>query len=236
MNTYVTQAELNQLRDKFLLFGGQAEVAIAQATQALVHRDSGLARLVIDEDDEIDNIESEIDQMCVDLLRFRNSSDDDLRFIVSIVRATPMVERIADHAVNIARHTLKLNNEPQLKPYIDLPRMANIVHHMLIDALDAMAEHDAKRARAIILSDKEVDQLYRRIFDELLMFMSTDGSCVVRAAELLFVIKHLERIADYVTNICEQVVYMVEGSNIKHCGNLRLTGDESENSGLNLAW
>lgn len=211
-----SEPDLEYLRDKILILGGQAETAIVQATKALIHRDSLLAQRVIAEDDDIDLIETEIDQLCVDIIQFKHLSSEDLRFVMGIARTTPMIERIADHAVNIARHTLKLNDEPQLKPYMDLPRMMELVHQMLVDALDALTQRDSKIALAIIRRDEEVDRFYRRTFDELLGFMIQDSSYVVRATELLFVIKHLERIADCVTNICEQVVYMVEGRDIKH--------------------
>lgn len=208
--------DLDQLRDKLLILGGQSETAILLASRALIHRDSPLAERVIAEDDEIDHTESEIDLLCVDILKRHQPTPEDLRFIFGITRTTPMIERIADHAVNIARHALKLNDEPQLKPYTDLPRMADLVHHMMVDALDALTQRDSSKARETIRQDDEVDRFYHRIFAELVQLMAQDPSCVVRAVEILFIIKHLERIADYVTNICEQVVYIVEGRVIKH--------------------
>ncbi|MBX7219194.1 MAG: phosphate signaling complex protein PhoU [Blastocatellia bacterium] len=208
--------DLDRLRDKILILGGQAETALLQATKALIHRDSVLAQQVIADDDDIDYVESEIDQLCVDLLRDKCPVSEDLRFIFGIARTAPIIERIADHAVNIARHALKLNDEPQLKPYVELPRMAELVHQMLVESLDALTQRDAAKAYKIIRRDPEVDRLYGRIFDELLLFMTQDSSAVVRSVELLFVVKHFERIADYVTNICEQVVFIVEGRIIKH--------------------
>jgi phosphate transport system protein len=205
------------LRDKVLLLGGQSETALSHAARALIQRDSTLAQQVISDDDEIDSVESEIDELCAQILtRQRNLPPEDLRFVIGVLRTTPMIERIADHAVNIARHTIKLNDEPQLKPFVDLPRMAEIVKQMLAASLDALTQRDAARARQTIRRDTEVDTLYRRIFNELMAFMTSDLAAVTRSAELLFVIKHLERIADYVTNICEQVVYLAEGRVIKH--------------------
>jgi phosphate transport system protein len=211
-----TELQLQTLRDKVLLLGGQSETALSLATRALIQRDSGLAQQVIAEDDEIDLVESEIDALCVEILGGRHLTSEDLRFVVGIVRTTPMIERIADHSVNIARHSLRLNDEPELKTQPDLPRMVDIVRTMLADSLDALTTRDSQKARSIIRRDDEADFFYRRIFNDLMACMKTDLTAVGRATELLFVVKHLERIADYVTNICEQVVYLVEGHVIKH--------------------
>ncbi len=229
MEVPTLETDLRTLRDKVLLLGGQSETALLHAARALIQRDSVLAQQVISDDDEIDTVETEIDELCVQILtRQRDLPPEDLRFVIGVLRTTPMIERIADHAVNIARHTIKLNDEPQLKAFVDLPRMAEIVKQMLADALDALTQRNAARAKQTIRRDTEVDLLYRRIFNELMTFMTTDLASVTRSAELLFVIKHLERIADYVTNICEQVVYLAEGRAIKHTPEAWLT-DGAEN-------
>jgi phosphate transport system protein len=209
-------AELHQLRDKILIMGGAAENAIARAIQALVERDSSLAEQVIREDDRIDQIELEIDEACIDTLVLQQPAASDLRFVVGIAKTAPNIERIADHAVNIAKHVIALNNEPQLKAYIDFPRMSQIVQEMLISGLDAFTNVDPDRAWAVIRRDDEVDLMHRAIMRQLTDGMQHDPTTVTRAVEMVFISKHLERIADYVTNICELVIYMKRGAVIKH--------------------
>jgi phosphate transport system protein len=196
--------------------GGAAEQAIALSTRALIERDSDLAERVIREDDAIDQLELEIDAACVDILVLKQPAASDLRFVISVARAAPVVERIADHAVNIAKHALQLNDEPQIEMNIDIHRMALLVQQMLIDGLDAFTSGDPERARETIARDDAVDALYDRLYSQVIEAMQSDPSTVARGALWLFVLKHLERIADYVTNICEQIVYMARGQVIKH--------------------
>jgi phosphate transport system protein len=184
--------------------------------QALVERDSSLAEQVIREDDRIDQLELEIDEACIDTLVLQQPAASDLRFVVGVAKTAPNIERIADHAVNIGKHVLALNNEPQLKVYVDIPRMSQIVQEMLVAGLDAFTNVDPDRAWDVIRRDDEVDALHRAVTRELTDCMMADPASVPRAVELMFVSKHLERIADYVTNICELVVYMKRGSVIKH--------------------
>lgn len=208
--------ELDSLRDRVLLLGGETETALQRAMYALIERDSATAREVLEGDDEIDRLEVEIDRLCVDMLALRQPAARDLRFVVSVAKITPILERIADHACNIARVAIDLNDEPQLKPYVDLPRMAELASHMLRAALDAFTSGDAKTARAVIDRDDDVDELYNHIFRDLIEMMVSDPSTTTRAARLLFVAKHIERIGDYVTDICELTVYMTEAAFIKH--------------------
>ncbi|HEX8088467.1 MAG TPA: phosphate signaling complex protein PhoU [Blastocatellia bacterium] len=210
------EQNLNQMRDKLLVMGGAAEKAIMLSMRALDERDSDLAERVIREDDAIDRMELELDQMCVDILVLKQPAASDLRFVVSVARTAPVIERIADHTVNIAKHALSLNNEPQLELELDLSKMTNTVQEMLIDGLDAFTSGDPEKARATILRDDEVDSLYDLYYSQLINAMNCDSSLVSRGVEWLFVIKHLERIADYVTNICEQIIYMAQGQVIKH--------------------
>jgi phosphate transport system protein len=216
MHKRLIEDNLNLLRDKLLIMGGAAEKAIMLSMRALIERDAELAERVIREDDAIDQMELEIDQMCVDVLVLKQPAAGDLRFVVSVARTAPTVERIADHAVNIAKHTLSLNNEPEIDARIDLSAMAKVVQEMLVDGLDAFTSGDPERARATIARDDEVDALYDRLYGQVIEAMKRDSSTVSRGAEWLFVLKHLERIADYVTNICEQIVYMARGQVIKH--------------------
>ena len=202
-------AELDALRDRVLVLGGEAERALLRAMYALTERDSGAAREVLEGDDAID-------RLCVDVLALRQPAARDLRFVISVAKTTPILERLADHACNIARVALDLNDEPRLKHYPDLSRMADVASSMLRRALDAFTQGDAASARRIIEQDDEIDVMYERLFNSLIELMVAEPSSTPRAARLLFVAKHLERIADYVTDICELTVYMTEAAVIKH--------------------
>ncbi|HEV2704348.1 MAG TPA: phosphate signaling complex protein PhoU [Pyrinomonadaceae bacterium] len=209
--------ELNILRDRVLLLGGEAETAVRKATRALAERDSAAARAVLDGDDQIDRLEVEIDRLCIDILALRQPAARDLRFVVAVAKMTPLLERIADHACNIARAALDLNDEPQLsRIFAGLPSMAETASVLLRAALDAFTSGDAARARSLIGRDEEIDALYAAVFRDLIDLMVGDPSTATRAARLLLVAKHLERIGDYVTDICELTVYMAEAAVIKH--------------------
>src|SRR5215216_6364451 len=216
MHKRLIENNLTLLRDKLLIMGDAAEKAIMLSMRALTERDSELAERVIREDDTIDQLELEIDQMCVDILVLKQPAASDLRFVVSVARAAPVVERIADHAVNIAKHALSLNDEPQIDAQVDLSSISRIVQEMLVVGLDAFTSGDPERARLNIARDDEVDALYDLLYRQVTEVMTRDSSTVTRGVEWLFVLKHLERIADYVTNICEQIVYMARGQVIKH--------------------
>jgi phosphate transport system protein len=210
------ESALNELRDHVLLMGGEVENAIDHATRALIERDTDLAEQVLRDDDRVDALELEADRICVGLLSMHSSEASDLRLVVTAIKITPILERIADHACNIARAAIYLNDEPQLKPYFDLPKMSWLACEMLRLSLDAFAASDAKAARAVIERDDDIDRLYDHIFHDLLDRMSRDAAAAGRAARLLLVAKHLERIGDYVTDICELIVYMAEALVIKH--------------------
>jgi len=207
---------VKELRDHLLLMGGEVERAIDQATRALIQRDSETAGQVLQDDDRVDQLELEADQLCVDLLSRSLAAGLELRFVVTAIKITPILERIADHACNIARAAVYLNNEPQLRSYFDLPKMSWLACEMLRLSLDAFAEGNADLARMVIERDSEIDQLYDRNFHDLLDCMSVDAAASGRAARLLMVAKHLERIGDYVKDICELTVYMKEAMVIRH--------------------
>src|SRR3712207_6413690 len=209
-------AELDALRDRVLLLGGATEAALQRAMYALTERDSAAAREVLDGDDEIDKLEVEIDRLCVDVLALRQPAARDLRFVISVAKITPILERVADHACNIARAALDLNDEPRLGASPDLQRMAGVASSMLRAALDALTRGDAAEARRVIARDDEMDAMYERLFRDLIELMTTEPAATPRAARLLFVARHLERVADYVTGICELTVYMAEAAVIKH--------------------
>ncbi|HEY8562256.1 MAG TPA: phosphate signaling complex protein PhoU [Pyrinomonadaceae bacterium] len=210
------ERELDILRDRLLLMGGEVELSIQRAIHALVQRDSDVAGQVIERDDVIDRLELEIDRLSVELLTLRRPVAKELRLVISITKITPILERIADHASSIARTALELNDEPELKTYGDLGEMAERALEMLQSALDAFTSNDSERARALIAKDAEVDKIYDRLVGELMESMSQDASKSTRLARLLFVAKNLERIGDYVKDICEMTVYMKEAVFIKH--------------------
>lgn len=208
--------ELGLLRDRVLLMGGETEAAVQKAMYSLSERDSAAAREVLKGDDRIDALELEIDRLCIEALALRQPAARDLRFVVSVAKINPILERIADHACNIARAAIDLNDEPQLDTRTELQRMAEIASRQLRDALDAFTLGDAAAARVIIEHDDDIDALYDRLFRDLIRLMASDSSTTSRAARLLFVAKHLERVGDYVTDICELTVYMMEAEFIRH--------------------
>jgi phosphate transport system protein len=208
--------ELDHLRDRLLLLGGETERALQRAIYALVERDSETAKAVLKDDDVVDSLEVEIDRLCVDIIALRQPAARDLRFVISVAKITPILERIADHACNIARAVIDLNDEPRLNAYVALPRMADHASEMLHASLDAFTTNDAAAARELIARDDEIDEIYNRVFHDLIDLMVADPTTTRRAARLLFVAKHIERIADYVTDICELTVYMAQAEFIKH--------------------
>lgn len=208
--------ELDALRDGVLRLGGEAEAALVRAMQALTDRDSVVAREVLEHDDEIDQLEVEVDRQCVDIFALRQPAARDLRFVLAVAKMAPVLERIADHACNIARAAIDLNREPELKDHSRMSKMGEIASSMLGEALDAFTRNDAEAARAVIKRDAEINDLYNQIFHDLIELMAKEPSTATRDARLLFVAKHLERIGDYVTDICELTVYMAEASIIKH--------------------
>lgn len=208
--------ELNSLRDRVLLLGGEVEAALQKGMTALLERDSELARSVLDHDDAIDSIEVEIDRQCIDIIALRQPAARDLRFVISVAKMAPVLERIADHACNIARAAIDLNNEPELKQTDELRLMADEASSMLHAALDAFTTNDARAAREVIKRDTEINERYNQIFHSLIEKMVSEPATATRNARLIFIAKHLERVGDYVTDICELTVYMAEAAFIKH--------------------
>ncbi len=208
--------DLGRVRQSLLRMGGLVEGMIAGAMQALVERDETHARAVIATDREVDSMEKQIDEECHTLLATRQPTASDMRFLVAVMKMETDLERMGDSAVNIAQAVEVLNQEPQLKPYIDLPRMTLIAREMVRDALDSFVNRDSARALAVCKRDDEVDGLYKQLFRELLSFMMEDPSTVTRALHLLLVARNLERIADHATNIAEDVIFYVEGRDIRH--------------------
>ncbi len=204
------ERELNILRDRLLLMGGEAELALQRAMHALVQRNSGVASQVLAHDRVIDCLELEIDRLSIEALTLHRPIDGELRMVISIFKITPVLERIADHASNIARAAIELNDEPELKTYNELNEMAERALEMLQSALDAFTSSDADKARRLITKDEEVDKIYDHLINELMKTMAQDATKSTRLARLIFVAKNLERIGDYVKDICKLTVYMKE--------------------------
>jgi phosphate transport system protein len=210
------QERLDLLSEKILRLGGLVEQAIGRSVRALVERNSELARDVIREDHEVDRLELEIDEACVEMLALQQPMARDLRFITTAMKITPDLERIADHAVNISERAIEINNEPPLAPLIDISAMARRAQEMVRGALDALVRRDADAARAVVAMDDELDIRMEQVFRSLLSYMIEDPGTISRALRLTFIAKYFERIGDQATNVCEQIVFMTEAQVIKH--------------------
>lgn len=210
--------ELTEIRDNMLRMGGLVEEMIDFANSSLMKRDDSLADRVIEMDPEIDSLEKRIDEQCLDILARHQPMASDLRFLVAVMKITNDLERMGDSAVNIVQAVRVINQEPPLKPYIDLPRMADRTREMVHDSLDAFVERDSNLAREVIARDDRIDDLYRQLFRELLTFMIENPKNVARSLHLLLIARNLERIADHATNVSEDVIYYVEGRDIRHSG------------------
>jgi phosphate transport system protein len=208
--------ELDQIKEKVLKLGSLVETMVENAVASLVDRDSRLAEETIASDDKADHLDVEIDDDCVRMLALHQPTAIDLRFITTAMKVSTDLERMADQAVNISQRVIELNEEPQLKPYIDIPIMSQLAQKMLRECLDAFVRKDVEMAREVIAADNKVDALKNQVFRELLTFMMGDTSTIPRAIRLLLVSRHLERVADHATNIAEMVVFLVEGKNIRH--------------------
>jgi phosphate transport system protein len=208
--------ELNELKTRLLLMGGRAEAIVHKAIDALKTRDDVLAEEIFADDKAIDGLEIEIDARVIRLLALRQPVGSDLRFVTSALKIVGDLERVGDHAVNIAQSALKLSRERELKPLVDVPRMAVLSTRMLTEALDAFVRNDAAAARRILTEDDEVDALKRHLYDELLAYMIENPSAIARALELILVSRNLERVADLATNVAEEVVFIAEARVVKH--------------------
>ena len=208
--------ELNELKTRLLLMGGRAEAIVHKSIDALRRRDAALAEEIFADDRVIDQLEVEIDERCIRLLALRQPVGQDLRFVTSALKIVNDLERVGDHAVNIAQSALKLSREPELKPLVDIPRMSAIATRMLTEALDAFVRNDAAAARVILTEDDEVDQLKAQLFRELLSYMMEKPETISRALELILVSRNLERVADLATNVAEEVVFIAEARVVKH--------------------
>lgn len=208
--------ELAELKQKILRMGALVEEQIQEAMKALVDRDEVLARQVIENDRRVNTLDVEIDEACLELLALYQPAARDLRFITTAMKISTELERMSDLAENVCERTIELNEEPQLKPYIDIPRMAEMALKMVWEALDAFVKGDAMLARKVLRDDDAVDELNKQLFRELLSFMVENPQTISRGIRLSFVSKYIERIADHATNVAELIVYLVEGKIIRH--------------------
>jgi len=208
--------ELAGLKEALLRMAGLAEQSVAQALKALVQRDDALAHQVDADDDRLDQLQIEIDDRCVKLIALRQPTATDLRFIMMATKISGDLERIGDQAVNIAHRAEELNKEPQLKPLVDIPRMADITRGMIHDALDAFVYARPEVALEIIKRDQRVDTLNHQLHRELTSFMIEDPHTITRGLNLMSIAHNLERIGDHATNIAEEIVYLYEARDIRH--------------------
>lgn len=208
--------ELRELKQKLLRMGAMVENQVRQALTSLIERDEVLAEEVIANDRQVNTLDVDVDETCLELLALFQPAARDLRFVTTAMKISTELERISDLAENICERAIELNQEPQLKPYIDIPLMAEHATKMVGEAIDAFVRGDSVLARRVLKDDDHVDELNEQIFRELLSFMIENPQTISRAIRLSFISKYLERIADHATNIAELVVYMVEGKIIRH--------------------
>jgi phosphate transport system protein len=212
----IYDAELNEIREKLLEMGGKVELMINDAMKSLVERDSDLAARTIKFDHEINRLEVEIDEKCLQVFATRQPAARDLRFLTLALKIVTDLERIGDQCVAVANRAMELNREPPLKPYIDLPRMAHWASVMVKEALDAFVRYDDQLALKVCNDDQFVDDLNEQIQRELLTFMMEEPETITRAIKINYISKCIERIADHATNIAEMVIFMVKGKDIRH--------------------
>jgi phosphate transport system protein len=210
------EGQLRSLKEKLLLIGHKAETSIADATRALIERKPSLAQRVIDEDDQLDQLELEIDDICLEILAREQPVASDLRFITTAMKIVGDIERIGDNGVNIARRALEILDEPELKPIIDVPVAAAAAQRILKESLDAFVNGDAELAKRVIVGDRYIDDVCEQMLRELLTYMFEDPSTITRALRLIFVARNLERVGDHAANIAEMVIFLVDGQDIRH--------------------
>lgn len=209
-------AELLELKKTILTMGGVVEAMISDSLAALTTRDSVLAEEVQQRDREVDHMEMEADDLAVRIIALRQPAAGDLRHIVAALKVTTDLERMGDLAVNIAERVVELNAEPQLKPYVSIHIMVEKVRRMIREALDSFVSGDPEKARRVLASDNEVDHLNMQMFRELLTYMLEDTRTITRAMRLMFISKYLERLADHATNVAEEVIFAIEGRDVRH--------------------
>ena len=216
------EVELQAIREKLLAMGSLAESMIHKSVRALVDRDEALVQAVLAHEEEMDLLCIEVDDRCFTRLALQQPMASDLRFLVASIKINSDLERMADQAVSIALRARSLINEPQVKPLIDIPRMATLAQEMVRKSLDAFVRRDPELARAVIEADDAVDSLRDQVFRELLVYMMADTATIPRALALILISRNLERIADHATNIAEDVIYIVRGEDVRERGDKEL--------------
>jgi phosphate transport system protein len=217
-HTTTFDQELGELKDTILKMGVLVQSLIYKSVEALKNRDRNLAKEVIKKDVEVDKLELEIDEKCINMIALRQPKAGDLRFITTGMRIATDLERIGDLAEDVSERAIEISDQSLLKPLIDIPKMAKLAQEAVATALDAFINSDSEKAKAIWDKEKAVDKLRDMVHDELEEIMTKDSKTVTRALPLLLVSRHLERICDHATNIAEDVVYMVEAKVVKHGG------------------
>jgi len=210
------ERELQEIRDGLLYLGAKAEKSLELAIRALLERDAGTAQKIIEGDDQLDRLDIELEERCIRILALRQPTARDLRFITTAIKITGHLERIGDMVVNIAEKAIILNSFPQLKPYVDLPRMGEISREMIRNSLDAMVLQDVELARSVRAEDAVIDNLNDQIFRELVTYMLADPVNIEVSLYIMQISKTLERIADHAEGIADMVIYMVTGKIIRH--------------------
>jgi len=210
------EQELQDVKEGLLYLGALTEKAIDRAIKALVDRDTGLAKQVVCDDNIIDQLDIELEEKCIRMLALRQPTARDLRFITTAIKINGHLERIGDMAANIAEKVLILSKEPPMKPYIDIPRMAEIAKGMIGDSLDALVNEDVQLVQKVKLEDETIDKLNEQIFRELLTYMMEDTKTIHRALIIMQISKSLERISDHAEGIADMVMYMVTGKIVRH--------------------
>jgi phosphate transport system protein len=208
--------DLDELKERLLWMGGLAERAVHQAMEAVLEAQEEPAQRVLAEENAINELQIEIDDRVMHLLALQQLMAADLRLVLAVSRINNDLERIGDQAVNISEAALRIVRHPRVKPYVDLPRMSELAEEMVRDSLNAVVRRDVGLARSVLTRDDQVDRLRDQIFRELLTYMMGDSSVVFPAFELILVAKNLERVGDHATNIAEDVIYMVEGHDVRH--------------------
>jgi phosphate transport system protein len=210
------QAELEQLKARLLQMGGLAEERVRLAVESLVERDAALVSEVLGGDEPINRLHIEIDDRCFKLLALHQPMAVDLRAIMSAIKINTDLERVGDLAINIAEACRRYLEHPPVKPLIDIPRMADIAHRMLQDALDAYVRRDTVLAQRVLDQDDDLDGLKTQVFRELLTYMLSDPNTIEPSLDLILVSRHLERIGDHATNVAEDVIFMVSARDVRH--------------------
>jgi len=215
--------ELETFRSDLLRMGEIAIRQVRDAIRALIHSDVELANRIIAADDELDDLEKRIDNEAIRYMNLRAPIATELRLVIVGMKASHDLERVGDEATSITKRTIRLSNEVPLKPYVDIPRMADIAVEMLRDALDTFLSNDIEKALAVIRRDKEVDDINRQLYRELSSFIIERPDTTTRAIELMFISKSIERIADHATNIAEEMIFLAQATDVRHANSLKKT-------------